>query len=140
VTSSADFFDSMSAVIRRFRANASERYAVLGIGTAQAKMLRHIGQNARISQADLSRATDTAPALTGRAVEPLIERGWIRRRKSEEDRRQYTLELTAAGERMRERIEAERAALIAEIGTTLDERDLKDFARIAKKLLAAFPT
>src|SRR4051812_2798888 len=76
------FYEGFIAVFRRVRAVAEQGYAPLEIGTAQAKLLRHIGQDSRISQADLARATGTAPTLTGRALEPLIERGWVRRKRS----------------------------------------------------------
>lgn len=132
-----DFYEQLSAVLRGLRAIASQAYAKLGLGSAQAKFLRYIGQNRGISQADLARATDTAPTLTGRALETLIERGWVRRKRSEEDRREYVLELTASGQRMRERVERARAGVIRRIAAALDDRDVEDFDRIAKKILAA---
>ena len=129
-----EFFEAFVSVNKRVRALASTRYAELGLGSTQAKFLRHIERG--ISQADLARATDTAPALLGRAIEPLIERGWIRRTRSKVDRRQYDLELTASGKRMRERVEAVRDAFSDELAGALDDRDRADFARISKKLLA----
>lgn len=90
------------------------------------------------SQAGLARATGTDPTLTGRALETLIERGWIRRERSEEDRRQYVLELTDAGQRARKRVEEARKRLVERVVAELDERDIEDFERIAKKLLTAF--
>jgi DNA-binding MarR family transcriptional regulator len=128
----------MAAVMKCIRGVAAVTYAELDVGSAQAKFLRHIGENSKISQADLARATSTAPTLTGRGLEPLIERGWVRRKRSEEDRRQYILELTASGQRARERVEKARDSIIAQIETALDERDVKDFDRIAKKILSAF--
>jgi DNA-binding MarR family transcriptional regulator len=133
-----EFFDRFTTVMRCLRSVAAQAYAGFGVGSAQAKFLRHIGQNSRISQADLARATDTAPTLTGRALETLVERGWVRRRRSVEDRRQYVLELTASGQRMRERVEVAREGIIEKLATALDERDVEDFDRIAKKILAAF--
>jgi DNA-binding MarR family transcriptional regulator len=135
-----EFWDYFSAVMRAVRAVASDAYAELKVGSAQAKFLRHIGKNSRISQADLARATDTAPTLTGRAIEPLVQRGWVRRKRSEDDRREYVLELTAAGQRTRARVEEAREEIIAKVGAVLDARDLEDFERIAKKILAAFGT
>ena len=107
-------------------------------GSAQAKFLRHIGQHSRISQADLARATDTAPTLTGRALETLVERGWVRRKRSAEDRRQYVLELTASGQHARRRVEEAREEIIERLGTVLDDRDREDFDRIARKILVLF--
>jgi DNA-binding MarR family transcriptional regulator len=74
----------------------------------------------------------------GRALGPLLERGLVRRERSDEDRREYVLELAPAGKRARARIEKVRARLHARVVAPLDERDLDDFDRIAKKILAAF--
>ncbi len=132
-----EFFERLSAVSRRLRAVMAQAYASFEVGSAQAKFLRHIGQHSRLSQADLARATETAPTLTGRALEPLIERGWVRRKRSQEDRRQYVLELTASGQRARERVEAARSGIIEQLVGVLDDRDVEDFERIAGKVLKA---
>ena len=133
-----EFFESLSAVLKCIRSVAAQAYATLDVGSAQAKFLRHIRRHSRISQAELARATQTAPTLTGRALETLIERGWVRRERSAEDGRQYLLELTASGQRASERVEAAREGIIERMATVLDERDLEDFARISKKLLEEF--
>jgi len=133
-----EFFDRFSAVWRSLRTAAGQAYATFDVGTAQAKFLRHIGKNSRISQADLARATDTAPTLTGRVIETLVERGWVRRKRSEQDRREYVLELTAAGQRARDKVEEARQKIIDRIEALLDQRDIDDFDRIAKKVLAEF--
>ena len=135
---SHEFFELFGAVTRRLRSVAAQAYATFEVGSAQAKFLRHIARHSRISQADLARATDTAPTLTGRALETLVERGWVRRKRSEIDRRQYVLELTASGQRTRERVESARNDIIARLGSSLDDRDVEDFERIAQKILVAF--
>jgi DNA-binding MarR family transcriptional regulator len=133
-----EFFETFGAVSRCIRGVAAQAYATFEVGSVQAKFLRYIGRNSRISQADLARATSTAPTLTGRALETLIERGWVRRKRSEEDRREYVLELTASGQRTRARVEEARAGIIDRIAAVLDEKDVDDFDRIARKILTAF--
>jgi len=133
-----EFIESFGALSRCLRSLAAEAYAKFEVGSVQAKFLRHIGKNSLISQADLARATVTAPTLTGRALETLVERGWVRRKRSLEDRRQYLLELTAAGQRTRERVEEARMGVVEKVATVLDDKDLEDFDRISKKILAAF--
>jgi DNA-binding MarR family transcriptional regulator len=135
---SGEILDALGTLTRTVRAAAAEEYAALDVGSTQAKFLRHIGRHTRISQAVLARATMTDPALTGRTIESLIERGWVRRTRSDEDRRQYVLELTAAGERARKRVEEARARIAKRIAAVLDERDARDFDRIARKILVAF--
>jgi DNA-binding MarR family transcriptional regulator len=134
----AEFYERFAAVLRCIRGLASDAYAEIDLGSTQAKFLRHIGANSHISQAQLARATNTAPTLTGRVLEPLIERGWVRRKRSSEDRRQYVLELTAEGKRMRERVETARLGVIRSLARVLDEKDAENFEVIAAKILAAF--
>ena len=133
-----EFFETFSAVRRCVSAVAAQSWATLGVGSTQAKFLRYIGVNTRCSQADLARATATDPTLTGRILQTLIERELVRRERSDEDRREYVLELGAEGRRMRERVEKLRAQVVARMTAALDERDLEDFDRITKKILAAF--
>jgi DNA-binding MarR family transcriptional regulator len=132
-----EFVEMFGAVKRRITAAASHAYAAADLGTLQAKLLRQIGMHGRSSQAELARATDSHPTLIGRALETLIDRGLVRRERSDEDRREYVLDLTPAGKRARDRVEKLRASFHARIVAALDDRDLDDFDRIARKLLAA---
>lgn len=135
----AEFVESVGALARSLRSVAMQEYATLELGATQAKFLRYIGRHSAISQAELARATQTDPALTGRALETLVERGWVRRARSEEDRRQYLLELSPAGQRVRKRVEDARLRAAERVVAALDESDLEDFERVARKLIAAFP-
>jgi DNA-binding MarR family transcriptional regulator len=130
--------DNLGALSRSVRSRAAEAYAGFEVGPTQARFLRHIGSHSGISQADLARATLTDPALTGRTLEALIARGWVRRFRSEQDRRQYVLELSASGKRMRERVEKARAAIAEELVALLGPQDLADFERISRKVVGAW--
>ena len=133
----SEFVDLFGAVKKRVTALAAEAYAAVGLGSMQAKLLREIGAHGRTSQAELARATASDPTLTGRVLAALIDRGLVRRERSDEDRREYVLQLGAAGRRARDQVEKLRAGLAARIGEALDDRDLEDFERIANKLLVA---
>jgi DNA-binding MarR family transcriptional regulator len=132
------FLETFAAVKRCVTSVAMQAYATLEMGSTQARFIRQIGQASRISQAELARATGTDPTLTGRVLQALIERGLVRRQRSDEDRREYVLELSAAGRRAQARVEKLRTQLAARVVATLDERDLEDFERVAGKILAAF--
>lgn len=122
---------------KRVTTLAGQVYATIELGTMQAKLLRHIGRHSRISQAELARATESDPTATSRTLQTLLERGLVRRERSDEDRREYVLELAPAGKRVRDQAEKLRSELLARIVAALDERDLEDFDRIAAKILAA---
>src|SRR5215217_1447793 len=109
---------------RSVRARAAEAYAGIEVGPTQAQFLRYIGSHDGMSQAELARATQTDPALTGRALESLISRGWVRRKRSEQDRRQYVLELSAAGQRMKARVETARRGIAKRLLEVLSAQDL----------------
>lgn len=132
-----EFLDTFGTVRRRISAAGAQAYAAIDLGPMQAKLLRRI--NGAISQAELARITDSDPALAGRVVNALIERGLVMRERSKVDRREYILELTAAGRRTRDEIEKLRSELAARVVGALDPRDLDDFDRIAKKILDAVP-
>ncbi|WP_437672158.1 MarR family winged helix-turn-helix transcriptional regulator [Sorangium sp. So ce131] len=117
---------------------SDETYADEKLFSAQARFLRYIGEHPGISQAELARATDMAATLTGRLLQTLLERGFVERAPSREDRREYVLTLSPAGERMRRRVVDARGRFAARVVSVLDERDLDDFDRISYKLFAAF--
>jgi DNA-binding MarR family transcriptional regulator len=129
-----EVLESFGILVRGVRAVLAQAYASFDLGSVQAKFVRHIGENSSISQADLARATSTDPALTGRVVTTLIERGWIRRKRSQQDRREYVVELTAAGKRARQRAEEAREQVAKRLTAVLDDRDLNDIARVGKKI------
>jgi DNA-binding MarR family transcriptional regulator len=133
-----EFLETFGALKRCLSALGAQAYASAGIGSTQAKFLRYVGRNSRISQADLARATGTDPTLTGRVLQTLLERGLVRRERSGEDRREYVLELGAAGRRAHRRVEKLRADFAARVVSVLDARDVEDFERITRKILAAF--
>jgi DNA-binding MarR family transcriptional regulator len=133
-----EFYERFRELLHCIRGLAAEAYGDLGLGTTQASFLRHIGDNSHLSQAQLARATHTAATLTGRVLDSLVEKGWVRRRRSREDRRQYVLELTASGKRMRERVVAARNDVIQRLSRVLDEKDAENFEVIAAKILGAF--
>jgi DNA-binding MarR family transcriptional regulator len=130
--------ETFGALKRCVMAVATEIYGDVGMGSVQVRFLSHIAQHGRISQADLARATQTDPALTGRALQGMLERGVIRRERSKKDRREYLLELGPKGRESLAEVERARARLAQRLVRPLDDRDLADFERISRKLIAAF--
>jgi DNA-binding MarR family transcriptional regulator len=139
MASDAAFIETFAQVRRRLTGIIDAAYGSLGIGSTQAKLLRRIGENSRLSQADLARATGTDPALTGRALQTLLDRGWVQRRRSREDRRAFSLELTPAGEKLLLRVLEARETVMSTVDAVLSDEDAAAFDRIARKLLGAFP-
>lgn len=113
---------------------ATRLTAPLGLGRAQLALLRELGRSAPATQGALAQATALDPSATARSLAMLSNRGWIRRRRGELDRRESYVELTANGRRLSARVEAHYAAVAEVLGGPLNERDVADLARICAKL------
>lgn len=132
-----EFLDTYARLKRSLAALTAREYAQLELGSAQVRFLKQIARSPSISQAELARATETDPALTGRALQTLIKRGWVRRVRSATDKRAYVLQLGAGGKRIMARVEAVRSELAEQITASLDDRDRDDFQRIVDKIVTA---
>jgi len=132
-----EFLDTYARLKRSLAALTAREYAQLELGSAQVRFLKQIARSPSISQAELARATETDPALTGRALQTLIKRGWVRRVRSATDKRAYLLQLGAGGKRIMSRVEAVRSELAEQITASLDDRDRDDFQRIVDKIVTA---
>jgi DNA-binding MarR family transcriptional regulator len=115
--------------------------APLGLGRAQVALLRELGRSGPATQCALAHATMIDPSAAARSLTVLSGRGWIRKRRGEQDRRESYVELTARGRRFVTSVEATYAQIAKLLGSQLDQRDVDDLARICAKLspLAAEP-
>ena len=133
------FLETFGLLKRSLTGLIDASYGTVGLGSTQARLLRCIGDGEHLSQADLARATRTDPALTGRALQTLIDRGWVQRRRSREDRRAFSLALTESGEALLRSVLSVRDDVARRVVSHLSEDDLAAFERIARKLAEAFP-
>ena len=128
---------NIGVVKRVLRAAATQAYGELKLGDTQMKIMRYVASHPRVSQATLARATDTDPALVGRALQGLLDRSVLQRERSEEDGRAWLVELGPGGPTLLREVEKASARLVSRITGPLNARDLADFTRIAGKLVAA---
>ena len=63
----------------------------------QARMLSALLRNGPISQVELGRRMGLEKSWISRAVDKLVEQGWVVRSQNEQDRRAFDLELTPQG-------------------------------------------
>jgi DNA-binding MarR family transcriptional regulator len=78
----------------------------------QAHALTHIAERPGITQRDLGDTLGLARATTSELVTQFADRGWITQHHADTDRRQRSLELTPAGQRITDDIAAARHALM----------------------------
>jgi DNA-binding MarR family transcriptional regulator len=109
--------------------------ASLDIGPTKLRLLEYIAEHDAISQTELARATETDKALTGRAVQEFVEKGWVRRTQSKTDGRAYVLTLSPPGWRLVKQFVAVRDQVLDRVSLTLNNRDVEDFKRVVARLL-----
>jgi DNA-binding MarR family transcriptional regulator len=108
--------------------------ASLGLGCAQAALLRELGRSGPTTQSALARAAVIDPSAAARAFTLLDRRGWTRRRKGKLDLRESYVELTPLGKKLLRQVEARHAAIADLVESRLDAHDLADLERICRKL------
>jgi DNA-binding MarR family transcriptional regulator len=133
--SASEVLDLFSELKRARNWTDKQRYAPFDLGPGKARLLEYIGEHDGVSQIEVAKATGTDKALAGRSLETLIERGLVRRERSNEDGRAYVLSLSPAGRKLVKQVGSVRGQVIDRIMRSLDNRDLQDFKRIASKVL-----
>ncbi len=86
----------------------------------------------------IERMIDPAPDVT-RLMDQLVNKGWVRRERSEQDRRQSLHWITDAGKELLAKIDAEIDAMNVEFAQRLGEEDMAHLIRIAEKIYTHNP-
>ncbi|GAB3575325.1 hypothetical protein GCM10027406_06660 [Leifsonia lichenia] len=114
-----------------------ERVSELGLTARDAGVLRVLGRTPGISQKDLAHRLGTVPSRLVALIDDLQARGLVERTRSEADRRNNQLALTADGERMLEELRVVAEAHQADVLAPLDPREQQAFAALLGKLAGA---
>jgi DNA-binding MarR family transcriptional regulator len=115
-------------VRRQLNLLATAALRPLEIGPKQAVLLREIRAQKALSLTELSRRTHTDPASTGKTIETLIRREWVKRTEDPDDRRRWVVSLTAAGQQAARQLETLYCGLAKDLCATMRERDREAFA------------
>ena len=112
---------TMFAETRKGDANlAPNHFRVLGALSHQQCNLSELAEHQNVSLPTMSSTVQT-----------LVERGWLERDRSEDDRREVTLQLTEEGRRI---LSAEHRRLTDWVAAKLESLDPKDITRVEKGL------
>ena len=82
-----------AAINKRF----GRELAVLGLRLAEFSVLVLVDGNVDVNQKSLGDALEIAPPNLAVLIDRMVERGWVRRERSERDRRAHLIRLTPAG-------------------------------------------
>jgi DNA-binding MarR family transcriptional regulator len=108
----------------------------VGLNDTQVKALRHVAAIGAMSQAELARATGVDPALLGRALKPMLKARQLVRVADQNDARAYVIELGPEGKPLVAASGKVIEKLAKAFTAKLDAKDLVDFERIVRKLVA----
>lgn len=96
------------AINKRF----ARQLAALGLRMAEFSILVLVDANAEANQKSLGETLDISPPNLAVVLDRMTERGWLRRERSERDRRAHLIRLTPAGRALSR--SARRASLASE--------------------------
>jgi DNA-binding MarR family transcriptional regulator len=109
------------AIADRMRTAVAEAAGLEGSGPAALVALHLYAEGEGVDA--LARALRLSHSGAVRLVDQLVERGLVRRARSDRDRRAVALHLTGAGRRTAERVAAARHAALAEVLAPLSAAD-----------------
>ncbi|HTB34897.1 MAG TPA: MarR family transcriptional regulator [bacterium] len=105
----------------------------LGLGPAQAAVLRALESNGPQSAVALARATAHDPAAVNRALTGLLRKKMLRREQDRQDKRRSSLSLTAAGRALARRVARVHAELSDAMLAGLGRAEREPFIRALEK-------
>jgi len=83
----------------------------LQLKVSEFSLLVLVASNPKVNQKQLGQALDISPPNMAVTIDKLVERGWVERVRSDEDRRAMQIHLTREGERLVQRAEAIAATM-----------------------------
>jgi DNA-binding MarR family transcriptional regulator len=115
----------------RTAVNANE----LGLNGMHVRCLHVIANTPECTANYIVRSMGRDKAQIARLVKEMIGKGWIKKQASREDKRSQILSLTASGRQLQQKISLLEQDLESTILNGLSAQDVKDFHRIAGKML-----
>jgi DNA-binding MarR family transcriptional regulator len=107
------------------------------VSRAQAIVLLAVGGMGQPAMSMLARRLQLAPSTLTHMVDPLVERGLLRRDASPDDRRVVVVTLTAQGKRALRKVEAELDRAYARVAAFLSAGDQAKLLRALDELIEA---
>jgi DNA-binding MarR family transcriptional regulator len=94
-------------------------------------------KGAECSMSELAdRIQQSSATMTG-IIDRLVEKGWVTRRRSEEDRRAVYVNLTADGQTLLQRVMAERQQLVQDTIHKMSPGDVDQFIHLLQSYMTA---
>ncbi len=110
------------------------------ISGRQAAILREIGSCGPVTQVGLARATASDPSALVRILDDLEKREFVERRRSESDRREMMVSLTAKGRKILGPLDVAHRRLADATATALTADERRVFVALAEKIRSSLTT
>jgi DNA-binding MarR family transcriptional regulator len=124
----------LSRANARAQAIRVDAFAAAGSSGYLARLLASLGDEGAASQAELSRRTGIDPSDVVAAVNELISRRFVTRRRDPRDARRNVVQLTTAGSAELERLDAVVAEIQERFLAPLSESERRQLQRLLGKL------
>ena len=121
-------------VRRQINLIATKELMGSGIGPKQLVFLRFIAKHGRVCLSQLSRGTFSDPAAVGRAVDTLVNQGWLIRAQHPEDRRKWLLTLTPKGKTRMSDVNRAYKSISQKMARSLSDEERKVFLSMLGKI------
>ena len=106
------------------------------LNMTQRKILLLLGDQSPVSQAEILPFTDRDKGAVSKAIQSLVEKGYVQREHSSEDRRKVSLSLTKTGEEKAETLNQALFGHFMDVFSVLEEDELDEFHITLDKLLS----
>lgn len=94
---SAQIFDHIRRIVRALRVTSRRAEKELGLTAAQLFVLQRLKVQSSMTLKEVAEATLTDPSTVSGVVQRLVEKGYVERKQSIEDRREIRLSLSPSG-------------------------------------------
>jgi DNA-binding MarR family transcriptional regulator len=105
----------------------AKHFGPLKLKVSEFSLLVLVASNPRVNQKQLGQALDISPPNMAVTIDRLVERGWVERVRSTQDRRAMQIHLTAAGKDLVQRAE--------KIAATMENPSLRVLSAAERALL-----
>jgi DNA-binding MarR family transcriptional regulator len=130
---------SARALVDRMRTLYRELERLTGAPIAQHRVLSCIATEPGLAAARLAAKLGMQPPAVSHVLKSLTERGWIERRRTEDDQRSVSIHVTVQGQHILNASAGSAVGTLQRAVTGLENRDLSELANGLEALLAKLP-